>query len=345
MSHPDPSTANPNRSATTADLSLLTRLRFRMFQGESDYAAMVAVQEGRQAWDQIDPLSTREGILTLAGAQRLVNGTVEPTNNMLFVEIDGQIIGHNHIQWWRESNNHNATVFLYLGYVLPAWRNLGIDALMLNWGEYRIRALAEALGVSSPCFYASNASETERETAALLRQHGYTEVQTQVDMVCDDLDHISSAPLFEPLELRPVSREHRRAIMLAENEAYAHTWMADDHSEEAIQQFVEDDQVDTSLWQVAWDGEEIAGCVQIFISLGRAVFDEVWVRPAWRRRGVAKALIACGLQAIKARGIQSARLETNDANPFGARTLYEQLGFRPAKRFGLYRKPLALKPS
>jgi mycothiol synthase len=345
MKPPDILTTEPSHLDTTADLSLLPRLRFRRFRGDSDYAAMVAIQEGRQTWDQVDPLSTREGVLTLAGAQRQAAWTVEPTKNMLFVELDGQVIGYNQIAWWREANNHNATIFLYLGYLLPSWRRLGIDELMLHWGEQRIRALVHELAVAPPCFLASNASETEHETAELLQQQGYTRVRTLVEMVCDDLERIPDVCLPAPFTLRPVAREHRRAIVLGENEAYADEWMASAASEEAIQRFVDDPHVDTSLWQVAWDGEELVGCIQINVARGRAVFDEVFVRPAWRRRGVGTALMVHGLRAIWAHGLRLARLHTNDANLSGARTMYQKVGFRPVKRFGLYRKPLEVRAS
>jgi len=46
------------------DAPVVTGLVFRRFRGPADYAPMVAVREGAQEWDRVDPLSAREAIPT-----------------------------------------------------------------------------------------------------------------------------------------------------------------------------------------------------------------------------------------------------------------------------------------
>lgn len=51
------------------------------------------------------------------------------------------------------------------------------------------------------------------------------------------------------------------------------------------------------------------------------------VRPQWRRKGLARELLAILLQAAHKMGIEKVALEVRESN-FAARALYEQAGFR-----------------
>jgi ribosomal protein S18 acetylase RimI-like enzyme len=66
----------------------------------------------------------------------------------------------------------------------------------------------------------------------------------------------------------------------------------------------------------------------------------VAVRRAWRRRGLARALLAGSLVASREAGFTSASLGVDTDSPTGATALYESLGFRPEQTFTVYRKPL-----
>lgn len=63
----------------------------------------------------------------------------------------------------------------------------------------------------------------------------------------------------------------------------------------------------------------------------RALIADVAVGPAYRRRGLARALITRSLRALTALGFSEVRLWVTDAN-LAARTLYEGLGFRVERR-------------
>jgi ribosomal protein S18 acetylase RimI-like enzyme len=105
---------------------------------------------------------------------------------------------------------------------------------------------------------------------------------------------------------------------------------------------------DTSLWRVAWDGDEVAGQVRAYINdeeneqLGRkrGYTEFISVRRPWRRRGLARALIAASFPLLRARGMTEVGIGVDTENVSGALRVYEKCGFRPISRSTTYRRPL-----
>ena len=71
----------------------------------------------------------------------------------------------------------------------------------------------------------------------------------------------------------------------------------------------------------------------------RGYTEGIGVGRAWRRRGLARALIARSLQAQKAEGMSESALSADTENLDGATRLYESCGFRVVRRDTIYRKP------
>ena len=67
---------------------------------------------------------------------------------------------------------------------------------------------------------------------------------------------------------------------------------------------------------------------------------EMAVVPAWRRKGVARALLASALDAVVADGADDVRLCTVEQFRTRAIDLYASMGFRRFKDFHRYRKPM-----
>ena len=120
-----------------------------------------------------------------------------------------------------------------------------------------------------------------------------------------------------------------------------------------MHRFLDAPDTDPSLWVIAWDGDEIAAGVNNSIhpeeneALGiqRGWLDSVFTRRAWRRRGLARALIARSLVLFRDRGMTSAALGVDADNPSGALGLYEEAGFAVDDRFTASRKPMDGGPS
>jgi ribosomal protein S18 acetylase RimI-like enzyme len=66
----------------------------------------------------------------------------------------------------------------------------------------------------------------------------------------------------------------------------------------------------------------------------------VGVRPAWRRRGIALALLQHSFAALYEAGKRKASLEVDAENPTGATRLYERAGMHVARRQDTFEKEL-----
>jgi ribosomal protein S18 acetylase RimI-like enzyme len=76
------------------------------------------------------------------------------------------------------------------------------------------------------------------------------------------------------------------------------------------------------------------------LGVARGWLEHISVRRPWRKRGLAGALIADSLQALKARGLTEGALGVDAENPSGALRLYESLGFRRHQTGIAFRKDL-----
>jgi ribosomal protein S18 acetylase RimI-like enzyme len=160
-------------------------------------------------------------------------------------------------------------------------------------------------------------------------------------MVRPTLDDLPDAPLPAGLEIRDVQPEDMQAIFEAEVEAFRDHWgFAEPDATERDRFFNDPVESDTSLWRVAWDGPQVAGMVRSYIHpeqnerLGqkRGWVEHISVRRPWRRRGLARALIAASFPLLRERGMTEAALGVDAQNESGAVGIYERCGFRVVSR-------------
>jgi GNAT superfamily N-acetyltransferase len=86
------------------------------------------------------------------------------------------------------------------------------------------------------------------------------------------------------------------------------------------------------LWLARADGAGI-GCVALRPLLATtAEVKRMYVQPAWRGRGVGRALLETLLAGARARGYETLRLGTLD-DMLAAQALYRSLGFAPIARY------------
>jgi len=319
----------------------------RPFDPPADSRTAAELISTTHAHDGIDWLPTTE---VIAHDWRAVAG-FDPATDAVIAELNGEAVAVAAVSWRIREGTvvHNIEIW-----VRPDARRRGIGDSLVNWAEEHARA-AVAAGVAGPPGAAQviggwgdgDVPGHDR----LAAQHGYAVFRYGFEMRRPVDAPIPEAPLPEGLEIRPVVAKDHRVIWDADTEAFR------DHFEPSVR--TEDDfagwfaapSLDTSLWQVAWDGDEVAASIMTSINveenakigLSLAWLDHVSVRRRWRQRGVAAALIASTLRLLRDRGAEVAALGVDAQSLTGALHLYEKMGFTRHRTGINYRKPLDLE--
>lgn len=314
-------------------------LVFRKFRGPTDIVQMWSVRQQVAIWDKVDPQSSRESLPSEKGFIEEWSSVAVGTSNCIIVEVGQQIIGYSEIMSWTEQDNKQ--VYLHLGWLLPEWRNRGIGSTMLHLCQATVRELVARQGVTGRVESATNVSSTEYDAALLMQNEGYKIVHTLSDMVLVELAALPPVKLPAGIEIRPVLPAHYRDIFEVYSDAYSTFEMFPKSDERAYQNFVAAElNGDASLYKVGWSGDIAVGIVLCAIRNGIGTVDQVEVRRAFQRRGIARALLTLVLLTLAERGVRTARLYTAANDREGARTLYESLGFQEVKQHYFYRKNL-----
>jgi len=330
-------------------LPRLPEVLFRGFQGKSDFPHMAAVIEASKDVDGIERVTTVDDIQNTYAHLHNCDAAAD----MIFAQVDGRVVGYGRCHW--DANGDGHWLGFTVGFLHPQWRRKGIGSAMLRFLQARLRQICAALiaqkqlDPAAPRFFDTESADTQIGQDALLRADGYQIVRYGLLMTRPNLEAIPDLPLPAGMEVRPALPEHYRAIWDASNEAFRDHWGYIPEPEEAYAQMLASPNFDPSLWRVAWDGDQIAGMVLSYIDKAenetyqrrRGYTENICVRRPWRKRGLAKALIALSLQALKAYGMEHAALGVDAENLSGAMRLYESMGYRKVKQFGIYRKPLA----
>ncbi|HUP27950.1 MAG TPA: GNAT family N-acetyltransferase [Chloroflexia bacterium] len=320
-------------------------LSFRHFQGEEDYPAMLEVNNGSKIADGLQhDLHTLETLSHIYGTTRNHN----PYRDVLIAEVDGKMVAFNRVFWDRELEV--GRVYWHVGFVLPGWRGKGLGTAMIRWVEGRAREIErEQPDAGQVLAYASTEVHSNMVGLdRLMEAEAYTPVRYEFHMETSDLDHIPDVPMPEGLEVRPAKPEHYKAIWRATAEAFQDHWGAGEIDESAFDNWASHPLLQPDLWVVAWDGDEVAGSIQNFINHGfnertgrKLGYTEVIsVRRPWRKRGLARAMLALSMKMHKELGMTQTALGVDTQNPSGALRLYESMGYKVISQSTIYRKEL-----
>jgi mycothiol synthase len=324
-------------------------LVFRPFDRQRDYGAVAEVMSAANRHDGVDWLPTAESL----EHEWEHNPGFDPDRDAFVAEVDGGLIGVVDEDWRQRGER----VFHQLNPVVhPGWRHRGIGRVLLDWAERRALAGATAgeMGrMDLPHLLAGWADLEVPEAAPFAVAAGYEVHGYGVMMVRDLGLPIPEAPLPDGLEVRPVRPEDHRQIWDADCLAFQ------DHRDPAVRTEADFErwftmpELDTGLWEVAWDGDEVAGSVwnHVFIEenerlgIRRGWLEHVSVGRRWRKRGLATALMTRSMRRLRDVGLTEAALGADAENLSGAIRLYESLGFRRTRTAANYRKALPLGPA
>ncbi|HEY8198801.1 MAG TPA: GNAT family N-acetyltransferase [Candidatus Limnocylindrales bacterium] len=311
-------------------LPTLPGLIVRRYRGPADHPGMAAANNAWRASVGISEHVTSEVLDNLYA--HLTNS--DPFRDCLVLDVEGEIAGYVRTEWLDDpgSGDRISEASIVLAPSLASHATYGA---LLAYGERRLMAdSADRISRPGDSFRAW-IHDTDGIQASAYHEAGYAAVHRWYEMVRPTLDDLPDAPMPDGLQLRPVRPEHWRPIWDADVEAFSDDWDPPDMSETAFQRFLGEPHQQPELWQVAWDGDQVAGHVLVTINAEederfgrrRGVLDSVAVRRPWRRRGLARALIVRAVGALRDHGQTSAALGVDVDNPNQALDLYTSCGF------------------
>lgn len=319
-------------------------LTSRAFDPETDRPAMVDLICAVNRFDVVDWFPTVEQL----EVDWAPSPNFDPPNDTFVVEDGQRFVGavqHD----WRERDGKIVHVLEI--WVRPDMRRQGIGRELLAWGEARVRtavAAGTAGSIDLPHVLSMGMGAHIDAAVAFSEAAGYAPIRYTFVMHRDLSEPIPDVPMPSGLETRPVTPDHYRRIWNASVEAFRDHWEAAVRNEADFVRFFGNPDLDPTLWQIAWDGDEVAAVIvngiypdeNAHLGLEIGWLDSVSTRRPYRGRGLANALIARSLRALRDRGMAIAALGVDAENPTGALGLYERNGFKVHQRYVTYRKPL-----
>jgi mycothiol synthase len=323
----------------------------RPYRGPEDHPALARIGSAARA---------ANGNPELVTAAQLDNDYAHLPNcdlprDCALVEVDGRAVAYGRTFWVDRSSgerSYEAVIF-----VDPSSRKRGVEAALLGWQIGRLVELAAANPPSPadrPAVLAAHVTGRDDASRALLEAAGFANVRRNASLVRPDFADVPDLPLPDGFELRPIDptdRAMHRRVFDAANVAFADHWgnSESDGSESSYRAFIGDPAFRPDLWRVAFHGDEIAGQILNFLEpAGEAgkvlgMTESISVQPRFRRRGLARALLAESLRAVRDAGATCAALGVDTDNARRAFDLYESLGFRIVSESFEYQR--AVNPS
>ena len=251
-------------------------------------------------------------------------------------ELDGAIAGY--ASFYTRGGRFSGD-----GYVHPGYRNRGIGSEILRLTEDRARAEEPTVETGQRVYLQNATLDDDGCTQRFYRAHGYEPVRGFRGMTID-LDGAPEVPTVPGIRIRPVDHPaEARALHQAHQEAFSTHWEFRPMPwEEWEEKRIGRETFDATLWWVAVDEDEIAG---IAMCEHKRDPDQGWVdalgvRPAYRRRGIAEALLKTAFAEFFRRGERKVGLGVDAESPTGATRLYERAGMRTLWHATVWEKEL-----
>ena len=317
-------------------------LRFRHYSGEEDIPAMVVVAN---VSNEANGEKERLSVETLRSELRSPTH-IGPREGVLLAFVGERLVAYSSIEY--SDTTGGERLYHSLGHVQPAFARRGLGSAMMAFSEARLAELAAREAFPGPRILTTWLDDPNLGGLELARRRGYKKVRIYHHMTRPDMDDIDVPPLPPGIEVRPVTREQLPRVWDAAAEAFRDHFGGHDFSAAALQRWLDDPLMEPQLMVVAFDGDEIVAGVQGIIDPDENAAngylcgwtDPVFTRRAWRRRGLASALLGRSLEQLKDRGMTSAQLGVDAQNENQALALYRRHRYAVDRSASEWHKPL-----
>ena len=175
----------------------------------------------------------------------------------------------------------------------------------------------------------TGAAEPDVAARALFESRGYREVRRFYEMAIELTDEPAAPALPEGLVLDELHEDEYEAFYDALNEAFAEhwEWHPDPFDEWLERRRGQHRDEHGPVWFVIRDGDELAAVTRNDADVaGGGYVGAIGVRPAWRGKGLGKALLQATFAEFWRRGTRRVTLDVDSENATGAVALYERVG-------------------
>lgn len=246
------------------------------------------------------------------------------TRDAWVFELDGRIAGY--AAFYAKGGRFTGD-----GYVHPDFRGLGIGTEILRRTEGRAREEERHVAPDERVYLQNATLNADPATDRFYRGYGYEPVRRFRGMLID-LEAAPEVPEVPGIAIRRWRYpDEARVVYDAHQESFSSHWeFRPTPWEEWSQKRLSRDTFDPTLWWVAADGDEIAGFAgcEHKRDPDQGWVDVLGVRPAYRRRGIAEALLKSAFAEFFRRGEGRVGLGVDAESPTGATRVYERAGMR-----------------
>jgi ribosomal protein S18 acetylase RimI-like enzyme len=264
----------------------------------------------------------------------------------------GKLIGFARIFAMPKPANENVA-FLACE-IAPDVRTQGLEQECIEWMEERAAERLEEIAEANDADDLPRALRVDFPDTSFFvpyyQARGFTHVRSSYNMQRALDEPIPDIPLPPNLTLRNYDSALDDAVRQAFNDSFRDHWGHQDATPEIWETGVaqvSDLRRDLSL--VVMDGNEIAAfCINFENTtdnerrnLRRGWVGMLGTRRAWRKRGIASALLAESMRRFRAQGFDWVGLGVDTENLTGALKLYQDLGFKAYKTRVILEKKVA----
>lgn len=294
--------------------------------------------------DHIDPRSTLESLPIVNDARRLMQ--FAPPGSMIGAFARRQLVGFMRLMMWPEPGG--TMIYMTYARVHPSFRGEGIGTRLMLWAEESVRRIiSDGVPDNRRPVLAATASSTEPGAAQLFADLGFTPAFTMAHMRLAGPLPADPPPAPPGIAIRPPRPGDAPLLQAAQAGAWGDDLIgvAQQDDDELVAEIANQIATgETSFWRVAWDADRVTGQVwarvKVVEDVRIGVIDEVHTVPGDRRRGIASTLVRAVIAAFAAAGCAEVRLHTDDSDRFGAKSLYQKLGFETLKTHTRWQLPL-----
>lgn len=228
------------------------------------------------------------------------------------------------------------------GYVHPEHRGKGLGTALARRMEARARELVGQTPDGAQVSLSNGVLQLDTAAAALLERDGYIMSRVFLEMRITLSEPPATPTLPAGLRLRAfIPGQDERAVFDTVEAAFADHWDYVPRQFEEWLGHTQRPEFDPALWLLAETEDGAIAAVALgTLRADHGYIDDVATLRAWRKRGLASALLRASFRVFWEHGMRVVALNVDAQNPTGATRVYEAAGMATAMSAAFYRKIL-----